>query len=136
MLTGGRLFVDAARDAIQTNDSFRLKEASISLTAGDDGIQVKQEDGSFYMASGQLSVHSADDAIHAAGEVRVEGGELELTAGDDAIHSDTAVWIAGGTLWISQCQEGIEAVSITIEDGEITIYSNDDGLNASGGERI
>ena len=63
----------------------------------------------------------------------MDDGDLVITTRDDGIHSDTAVEIAGGTVQIPSCYEGIEAVTIDVSGGEITIYPEDDGLNANGG---
>ena len=41
--------------------------------------------------------------------------------------------IEGGTITISQCYEGIEALTIDINGGVLDITSSDDGINASGG---
>lgn len=60
-------------------------------------------------------------------------GEFELSSGDDAVHCDDALIIEGGSYDIPYCYEGIEGLSLTIEDGEFDIVSNDDGLNAAGG---
>ena len=63
----------------------------------------------------------------------IEGGSLEITAGDDGIHSDASVSIRGGTLRIDGCYEGIEAPTIDVSGGDLTIFPTDDGLNANGG---
>lgn len=63
----------------------------------------------------------------------IAAGEFTLSSGDDAIHCDDALTIQSGTFTIPYCYEGIEGLSITIEDGVFDITSNDDGLNAGGG---
>ena len=134
-ITGGTVTVDAAADAIQVNDSFHITKAKLSLTAGDDGVNIRKDGGLFYCDSGELSVSSGDDALHSAGDVLIEGGDIQLISGDDAIHAETSFTITDGTLRIPQCREGIEAVTITIAGGDVAIYPEDDGLNASGGEQ-
>ena len=49
------------------------------------------------------------------------------------MHSDAAVTIKNGTFEISYCYEGIEGISVTIDDGTYNITSEDDGINAAGG---
>ena len=60
-------------------------------------------------------------------------GTFTLSSGDDAVHCDDALTIQSGTFTIPYCYEGIEGLSITIEDGVFDITSYDDGLNAAGG---
>lgn len=60
-------------------------------------------------------------------------GTFILNSGDDAVHCDAALTIQSGTFTIPYCYEGIEGLSITIEDGIFDIVSSDGGLNAAGG---
>ena len=82
---------------------------------------------------GSFRTDTVDDSLHAGGDIRIAGGAFDLKSGDDAIHSDAAVVISGGTFDISYCYEGIEGLSVTVDDGDFTITSEDDGLNAAGG---
>lgn len=154
VIAGGNITVTALQDALHANDGLNIAQATLNLTAGDDGIAVTGTESTYYMESGTvtvtaqdksvnagnairllggtLSASAGDDAISAAGEIRIEGGEISIRAGDDGIHSDTALAISGGTVLIPECYEGMEAVTIDISGGEISIYPADDGLNANG----
>ncbi len=133
MITGGVIRVSAPGDGIRANDSLCICNADITAEAGDDGVVLNHSDGYFYMESGNLDIASADDAIHAGGDVTAAGGNITISSGDDGIHSDTMVRIKGGALTISESYEGIEAVIIEISGGETLIYAEDDGINANGG---
>ena len=133
VIAGGTIEVTATGDAIRANDSVRIMNASITADAGDDGVYINSEEGYFYMESGSLSIVSGGDGIHSLGDVTVAGGELTVDAADDGIHSDTAFLISAGTVDVTECYEGIEALTIDIEGGDTTIYCKDDGLNANGG---
>lgn len=155
VIAGGEIIVTALQDALHANDGLNIAQATLNLTAGDDGIAVTGTESTFYMESGTvtvkaedksvnagnairilggtLAVSAGDDAISAAGEIRIEDGEITIRAGDDGIHSDTALAISGGTVLIPECYEGMEAVTIDISGGEVAIYPADDGLNANGG---
>ncbi|MBR1845317.1 MAG: carbohydrate-binding domain-containing protein [Oscillospiraceae bacterium] len=133
VITGGTITVDTVKDGIRANDSLRIKNADITVTAGDDGIVVAKEDGYLYIESGTIHITSAEDGIHTAGDITIAGGSFTIDAGDDGIHSDTAIAIADGTILITECYEGIEANTIDITGGDITVYPSDDGLNANGG---
>ena len=134
VITGGTITVTAAADAIHAKDSIRIKEASITVDGGDDGVVTsnEEENGYLYIESGILNIKAADDGIHTTGEITIAGGDLTVSAGDDGIHSDTSVSFLDGTLLIEECYEGIEALIIDVSGGEITIYPKDDGFNANG----
>lgn len=135
VITGGTITINAPSDAIHANDSFRLCNATLDLTSGDDGILVENEEaeeGYLYMESGNLTVHAGGDAIHANGDLTIDGGSLTIDAQDDALHADGAILITDGTILVSSCYEGIEAQNVEISGGDLTICSTDDGINASG----
>lgn len=133
IITGGTISITAPLDGLHANDSLRIMNTDLTIDAGDDGLMVSKEGGYLHIESGTLNIKAAGDAIHTAGDITIDDGTITLSAGDDGIHSDTSVLINGGTVLISECYEGIEAVTIDIAGGDITIYPNDDGLNANGG---
>ena len=100
VITGGTINVTAPADGLRANDSLRLKNASVTVTAGDDGLVANAEGAYFYALSGTYSVNAAGDAVHAAGDVTIDGGSFSILSGDDGIHSDTAITVNGGTLTI------------------------------------
>ena len=90
-------------------------------------------ENTFVINGGAFTVDSADDCLHAGGAMTLAAGEFTLSSGDDAIHCDDALTILSGSFTIPYCYEGVEGLSITIEDGAFAITSTDDGLNAAGG---
>lgn len=90
-------------------------------------------ESTYTINGGTFTIDSADDCLHAGGVMVLAAGEFDLSSGDDAVHCDDALTIQSGTFTIPYCYEGIEGLSITIEDGVFDITSNDDGLNAAGG---
>lgn len=99
-------------------------------TASQKGIKA---DGAVTIAGGSFVTDTVDDSIHSNSDILITSGEFELKTGDDAIHSDTAVTIQSGNFTIAYCYEGIEGLSVTIDDGTFDITSVDDGINAGGG---
>ncbi len=81
----------------------------------------------------QITVDSADDALHADDAVLITGGTLALRAADDGIHADNTLTVNGGTIEISESYEGLEAVRVTVNGGTIRVTASDDGFNACGG---
>lgn len=116
-------------------DALPVKVITTEATEEDSSVSQKgiKSDSTITIADGSFVTDTADDSIHAGGDILITGGEFDLESGDDAIHSDAAVTIQGGTFAISYCYEGIEGISLTIDDGTFTITSVDDGLNAAGG---
>ena len=133
VITGGTITVDAVGDGLHVRDNLSICDASITLAAGDDGVDINSEIGYFYMSSGALDITSGDDGIHTACPVIVEGGEIVVTAAADAIHSDASISVAGGTILVRACYEGLEALTIDVSGGDITVFCTDDGFNANGG---
>lgn len=90
-------------------------------------------ESTYTINGGVFTIDSADDCLHAGGAMTLAAGEFTLSSGDDAVHCDDALTIQSGAFTIPYCYEGIEGLSITIEDGTFDITSSDDGLNAAGG---
>ena len=135
VIAGGTITISAVDDAIHVNDSIRIKDAAITVTAGDDGLLTSNEveNGYFYIESGTLDITASGDGVHTTGDITVAGGEINISAGDDGIHSDASVFVQSGTVLISDCYEGIEALIIDVSGGDISINCEDDGFNANGG---
>ena len=135
VITGGTITISAVEDAIHANDSIRIKEAAITVTAGDDGVLTANEveNGYLYIESGTLDITASGDGIHTTGDITVAGGEINISAVDDGIHSDSSVYVTDGTVLISDCYEGIEALIIDVSGGDVSINCEDDGFNANGG---
>ena len=121
--TGGAIF---AHDDLTINGS-----GSLNVTAGyKHGIDANDE---LVITGGTISISAPQDGVHVNDGFRFCAASLTVAAGDDGVHSDTSVYIESGTVRIDECYEGIEAPAIDIAGGEITIYPEDDGLNANGG---
>lgn len=118
--------MDAPADASDDASSTETEEETVSQKG------IKSE-SSFTIHDGVFVIDSADDCLHAGGEMLLAAGTYTLSSGDDAIHCDDALSIQSGGYSIPYCYEGVEGLSVTIEDGTFDITSNDDGINAAGG---
>ena len=94
------------------------------------GIKVQ---GKILIKSGNITISSADDALHSDGAIQIKNGVIEISSGDDGIHANDSIEIDDGNIDITKSYEGIESKVITINGGNISIVSQDDGLNVSGG---
>lgn len=132
-MTGGSQSVQMGggqRDGGTTAQAATTDTESEDVTVSQKGIKGE----STYAINGGIStIDSVDDCLHSGGEMIIAAGEFTLNSGDDAVHCDGALTIQSGTFTIAYCYEGIEGLSITIEDGVFDITSNDDGINAGGG---
>lgn len=86
-----------------------------------------------YLDGGTFTIDSADDTIHSNGTVQVDGGAYILSSGDDGVHADEALLVNEGEIRVSKSYEGIEGMTITMNDGTVSIVARDDGMNAAGG---
>lgn len=156
---GGKYTIISKDDGIRGKDSvyiidgdFNIKSEADAIkstneTDGDKGF-VMIEDGSFNIEAsakgikainsiliygGDFALNTYDDAIHSNNYIGIIDGEITISANDDAIHADSELIIDGGKITISKAYEGLEAQTVTINNGDINIITLDDGINAGGG---
>lgn len=121
--TGGAIF---SHDDLTINGS-----GSLAITASyKHGIDCNDK---LVITGGNITITAPQDGIHANDGVNIIGATLTVHASDDGISGGDSILIAGGTIAIDECYEGIEAVTVEIRDGDITIECSDDGINANGG---
>lgn len=121
-----------------TNSSADIKNTSATASSeesNDSGTSMKglKSTNSMMIENGTFEINSADDAIHSDISVFVKDGTFEISSGDDAIHAENNLKISNGTINISNSYEGLEAITIAVEGGNISLTASDDGLNAAGG---
>ncbi|MBQ4416504.1 MAG: carbohydrate-binding domain-containing protein, partial [Butyrivibrio sp.] len=139
-VTSGAVYSDSALSdnaggAVFSHDDLTINgSGTLTVTASyKHGFDVND---ALVLAGGEIIVTAPADGLHVNDSVRITGTTLTINAADDAIHCDTEAIIADGTIRIDECYEGIEAPQITVEGGDITIYTSDDGFNANGGSSM
>lgn len=136
VITSGTYQITAAKHALSGQDSVRIADGILTLNAGTDGIHSENTDddakGFIYIANGDISITADSDGFDAEETLQVDGGNIEVYAGDDGLHSDDDLIITAGTINVTKSYEGLEGMTVTIEDGDISVVSSDDGINASG----
>ncbi len=144
VLTGGNYQITAASHALSGKDSVRIAAGNFQLNAGKDGIQADysteteeasddRSKGFIYIAGGEFQITAGDDGMQASSFAQIADGKYQIGAVDDGIHADAEASVHSGELTISECYEGIEGQTVAITGGTISIISEDDGLNAAGG---
>jgi len=93
--------------------------------------------------AGNITVKSYDDAFHAdntsalengdapLGNITVNDGTITLYSNDDGLHADGALTIKSGTVTVTNAYEGMEGSVVKIFGGYVSVYSKDDGINAT-----
>ena len=112
-ITGGTYKITAVGDAFNVNDELNITGTTMTIDAKEDGVKVDNDDdtsvGTMYLSDNTITVTAGDDGIHASGDLVIDSG----------------------TYTVKNSTEGLEGKSITINGGDITIYSTDDGVNAA-----
>ncbi len=85
------------------------------------------------ISGGNITVNSADDAIHSDVSLTINGGTFTIASGGDAVHAEDTLTVTAGKIDISESYEGLEALNIKVMGGDIKLVASDDGLNAAGG---
>ena len=108
------------------SQSTTTEEASTSMK----GLKAAN---SMLISGGNITINSADDAVHSDVSVIINGGTFIIASGDDAIHAEDTLTVTAGKIDISESYEGLEALHIDVQGGDIKLVASDDGLNAAGG---
>lgn len=132
---------EGSASAVMTTDTLDFgqrggpQDQTTDAATEDDSISQKgvKATGAITIAGGTFVTDTVDDSIHSNSDILISHGVFELKSGDDTIHADAAVHLQNGDFTISYCYEGIEGLSVTIDDGTFDITSVDDGINAGGG---
>ncbi|MCH5279811.1 MAG: carbohydrate-binding domain-containing protein [Christensenellaceae bacterium] len=141
-IASGSIEITSAGDGISASNylildggSYRISSGggSSNTTPSDTSCKGLKADGNIKIDSVDITIDSCDDAIHSNADIIVKGGDFNIMSGDDGLHADDNVTISGGEFNITKSSEGIEGHSIDILNGTIRVVSDDDGLNASGG---
>ncbi|UQZ34845.1 hypothetical protein C2I18_15695 [Paenibacillus sp. PK3_47] len=112
-ITGGIYSIQSSADALEANDAILIHDGTITIDTGKDAL------------------HSENEEDTTLGNIYIKGGTLTINAADDAITGNNLVQIDGGTINIESSVEGIEANNVIVNDGQITVYASDDGINAT-----
>ncbi len=85
VITGGDIHITAASHALDANDSVRFANATLTATAGKDGIHAENNDdaslGFVYISSGTVTIDAQGDGISAGSTLDILGGDFNIVTG-------------------------------------------------------
>ena len=129
--------ISVSAENLSTESSSEAGDSSTdaSQSTEEDSTSMKgiKAAGDLLISGGSFTIDSADDSIHSNSSVTIKDGVFEIASGDDAAHADENLTVVAGTMNISESYEGLAALHLEIQDGDITLTASDDGLNAAGG---
>lgn len=139
-ISGGTITIDTTCTGIKYNGAGSGMGGGIKQP----GSNANSSSGSTAAANneGQYIIGAPDDGIHSNNTCSITGGTIQIASSDDGITCASALTIAGNAkIEILMAYEGIEAGTITVGDNlgadpSVTVYSNDDGINASGNSSV
>ncbi|MBP1929855.1 hypothetical protein J2741_002451 [Methanolinea mesophila] len=120
IVSGGTVTVNAADDAINTNDLIGIDGGSLRLSTGDDALHA---DSSLRINAGDITIPTCYEGIESA-DIAINGGNIHLTSRDDGVNA-----VADGT-----GQSGFDAAggSLSISGGYLVVDAGGDGIDVNG----
>ena len=118
-----------------TGTATNMSSVNGTDTEDDSSTSIKglKAAGDMLIEGGKFTIDSADDAVHSNACVTVNGGIFAIETGDDGFHADDTLLITSATIDIAESYEGLEALHVKVEGGDIKMVCSDDGINAAGG---
>lgn len=136
VITSLTLNATAPQDTVHANDSVRIKEANINLTAGDDGITVSNDDSTdyLYIASGNIVINECYEGLQAT-NITVDGGKIVIYPEDDGLNSMSLMTVNDGDISVINTNgndaDGFDSNgSIVINGGTVYISLNNSASNS------
>ena len=117
------------------DEMWQGRSQSSTTTTDENSTSMKglKATNSLLISGGNFTINSADDSVHSDVSVIINSGTFTIASGDDAIHAEDTLTVTAGKININECYEGLEALHIDVQGGDIKLKASDDGLNAAGG---
>ncbi len=133
-IINGAFTIDTSGDGIYAYNNISLTDGDFDITCSGSVSSSKgiKAGTLVYVENGEFSISSVDDAVHSDLDILLSGGTFTIASNDDGFHAENELEIDYADIEITKSYEGLEASTITIEDGIIELTASDDGVNAAG----
>ncbi|MFV0424635.1 MAG: carbohydrate-binding domain-containing protein [Bacilli bacterium] len=140
-ITNGEYVINSQDHGLDANNSVRIAKGSINITSGSDGIHSEEEEeglGFVYIENGDLEINSVNDGISSYTYTEIVDGNFTITTDSGSVETAASQGFGpGGQNESSQnttTTESAKAIkagqTLTINGGNFTLDSNDDGLHS------
>ena len=135
--TGNLTLTALTKNALEVEDDLKVLGGTYTVKAANHGFKAE---GALAIEAATLTIEAGKDGLHAEHDETTERAnislnptQLSIAAIEDGVDAGNELTIKGGTITVSQSEEGLEARVIRQLGGDVTIKSSDDGVNASTG---
>ena len=140
MIEDGEFDIDAADDAVHSNNDIAISGGTLTIATGDDAIHA---DLTIRIDGGTINITDCFEGIE-SGDITVTDGDIDITSDDDAITADYNVIITGGDFTLTSgggshgtipydgsCKGVKGLTNVRIEGGTFVINTADDGVHTN-----
>ncbi len=151
VFTGGNYVITSGGHGLDANNSIRIQNTAMTITAGKDAIHSEHltdaAKGFVYIVNGSYTITAAQDGISASAYLLVKDGNFAIKSGggsSNGTHGSSSIRMSGkglksaqtvlleaGTYDINSADDAIHAdANVCVRGGSYNIKSGDDGLHA------
>ena len=140
IIENGTFDIKSKGDGIQSISTLNISNGTFNITAGNgtrygsSSMKAIKSKGDLNVTGGTFNIVSSDDAIHTKGNLSIINTSITIESNDDGMHADKDVYFKDSNVDIKKAYEGVEGLNITIDSGNISLITSDDGFNAAGGD--
>lgn len=135
--TSGTYNLTAKNEAIKGKDSVTFDGGSFTLISESNAVKTTNieevDQGVITVNGGSFNIKATGDGFHASTNIVINQGEFTINVEDDGMHADGILEINAGTINVETAYEGLEAADVQIKGGDVTVKTQDDGINGAGG---
>lgn len=125
IILNGDLFLNAADDAVHSNDSIDIYGGAFEIYSGDDGIHA---DASVEILDGDIGIWQSYEGIEST-IITIRGGNIHVESTDDGLNCADG---SGGMDPIGPPQTSSGDFYLNIYGGYLAVYAQGDGLDSNG----
>ncbi len=142
-ITGGELTIFAVDDALMGRDLVAVKDGSITIETGDDGIKTTNDEentGTIALEGGTYSIVAGGDGIQSSADAYITGGDYAITSGGGSPETvkTNSPGPSQGTATTTEDTDdtsgkGLKTEgALSVTGGSFTVDSADDAVHSNG----